>query len=64
MTQAPPRRLGVVRVVGPAYAVIERLDSGEAVFLPGKHDDLRVGRRVTFIQTMSTLGQHLAKDIR
>jgi hypothetical protein len=58
-----PRRLGVVRVVGPQYAVIERADIGEGVFYPGKHD-LPVGARVTFVQTMSVQGQHLAKDVR
>jgi hypothetical protein len=57
------RRLGVVRVVGPHYAVIERADIGEGVFFPGRHD-LPVGARVTFVQTMSERGQHLAKDVR
>ena len=62
MTQAP-RRVGVVRVIGPHYAILERADSGEAVFFPGGHD-LRVGQRVTFVHTFSDRGQHLAKDVR
>jgi len=58
-----PRRVGIVRVIGPQYTIIERTDIGEGVFFPSRHD-LPVGARVTFVQTMSERGQHLAKDVR
>jgi hypothetical protein len=45
------RRPGVVRIVGPHYSVIERLDIGEGVFWPGKND-LPVGARVSFVQRL------------